>query len=51
MDNSTKLQNKIDKWENKAEKYKATVSRTEMKAQAFHDKQDKPMKTHTLSDD
>lgn len=49
MDSDTKLKNKLDKWEQKSDKYKASVNRLEMKSQAIQDKQDKPMKTHSVT--
>lgn len=48
MDSATKLQNKLDKWEQKTDRYKASISRLEMKSQAIHDKQDKPLKSYTV---
>ncbi len=43
-----KLANNIENWKVKTEEYKAKLSKVEMKSQAFHDKQDKPMNTHTI---
>lgn len=48
MDSATKLQNKLDKWEQKSDRYKAYISRLEMKSQAHQDKQDKPLKSYTV---
>lgn len=48
MDSNTKLQNKLDKWEQKSDRYKASVSKLEMKSQALNDKQDKPLKSYTV---
>lgn len=48
MDSATKLQNKLDKWESKTERYRASISRLEMKSQAYENKQDKPIKSYTV---
>ena len=48
MDSNTKLQNKLDKWESKTERYKASISRLEMKSQAYENRQDRPLKSYTV---
>lgn len=48
MDGNTKLQNKLDKWESKTERYKAYISRLEMKSQAYENKQDKQLKSYSI---
>lgn len=45
---NTKLQSKLDKWESKTERYKASISRLEMKSQAYENRQDRPLKSYTV---
>lgn len=49
MDSDTKLKSKLEKWESKTDKYKASIIRLDMKSQAIQDKQDRPMKTHSVT--